>query len=160
MTDDARIDAVAEAIGFFGVDIQDAMSPRQLVDAFDVLIRAHDAAQSPAVRTADTTAAPPLTELQIIEGCARAGYESDGSNWVVAPGHIRIAYRGYARAVLARYRELAPAGIDRERARAALIYLAEWAGLSIRGAIEVLGEDGYPDIAALLDERTEKGGER
>ena len=100
MTDDARINAVAKAIGFCSVDIHDAMSPRQLVDAFDVLIRAHDAAQA------------------------------------------------------------APASIDRERVRAALIYLAEWAGLSIRGAIEVLGEDGYPDIAALLDERTEKGGER
>ena len=94
MTDDARINAVAKAIGFCSVDIHDAMSPRQLVDAFDVLIRAHDAAQA------------------------------------------------------------APAGIGRERVRAALIYLAEWAGLSIRGAIEVLGEDGYPDIAALLDKDT------
>ena len=139
MTDDARANAVALAIGFYGVDAHDAMSPRQLVDAFDAL-RAHDAA-IPTPRSdeiAEESMPVTLADCPIglfrcgDELCFKTKYSSNKGRvdayivssgalfWGPEPATAESQRATAVRPVNIAHRQLAPAGIDRERVRAAI----------------------------------------
>lgn len=178
MTDDARIKAVADAIGFYGIDNIDGMSPRQLVQAFDVLIRAHDAAQAerpgagpihtftnehgittkyrwpPDYKHPDDKVGRPMSNEDVVNECAKAAWaaRADAEGWDLINEETREMWREDQRAALARYRQLSPAGLDRERVRAGISELARCYSSDALAAQIILRNCGYPDLAALLDE--------
>lgn len=120
MTDDARIKAVADAIGFYGIDNIDGMSPRQLVQAFDVLIRAHDAAQAerpgagpihtftnehgittkyrwpPDYKHPDDKVGRPMSNEDVVNECAKAAWaaRADAEGWAQALAAARVTPAG------------------------------------------------------------------